>query len=581
MSTKASGIIASPGIRIGKAYVYKTREIIVPKYFIRDDDVDSEIDRYKQALEKTKTEIRAIQEQIAQKLSQDMADIFTSHLMVLEDPIITEKAISQIRSQKRNAEWIINDINLELIKNLSSIEDVYLRERIIDISDINKRIINNLQKRTAESLKDLREEVIVVSKDLTPSDTATMDKNRVLAFVTERGGRTSHTAIMARALEIPAIVGAQNITSLVRDGDMLIVDAVRGIIVINPTNEELKEYQQYINDLRKLDKELEAITWLPSETADNIEIRILGNIEIPEEMSIIKNHGAQGIGLFRSEFLFLDRNLPDEEKQYEEYRKVVDFFNPLPVTIRTLDVGGDKIYSYNKDYKERNPFLGCRAIRFSLEHEDLFRTQIRAILRASAHGNVKLMIPMISTVEETIRSRRIVIECMEELKSKNIPFNENLPFGIMIEVPSAVLCADKLAKYADFFSVGTNDLVQYTLAVDRISERIAHLYNPLDLSVLRFLKQIVETANAFNVPLSICGEIAGEPKYTMILLGLGFREFSMSTAYLYQVKRIIRSVTISECQELVEKLMQFEKTSEIENTLIHYLRSKFPWLNVT
>ncbi|MCX7678199.1 MAG: phosphoenolpyruvate--protein phosphotransferase [Spirochaetes bacterium] len=581
MSIKASGIIASPGIRIGKAYVYKTSEIIIPKYTIRDEDVDAEIERYKQSLEKTKTEIKTIQEQIANNISRDMADIFTSHLMVLEDPIITEKVINHIRIFKKNAEWIINDITLDLIRHLDSIEDDYFRERIIDISDINKRLINNLQKRSVESLKDLHEEVIVVSKDLSPSDTATMDKNRVLAFVTDRGGRTSHTAIMARALEIPAIVGTQNITSLVRNGDTLIVDAVRGIIIINPTEEELNEYQHYINDLRKLDKELETITWLPSITADNIEIRILGNIEIPEEMSIIKNHGAQGIGLFRSEFLFLDRVLPDEERQYEEYKKVVEYFNPLPVTIRTLDVGGDKIYSYNKDCKERNPFLGCRAIRFSLEHEDLFRTQIRAILRASAHGNVKMMIPMISTVEELIRSRHIIRECMDELKYKGIAFNENIPLGIMIEVPSAVLCADKLAKYADFFSVGTNDLVQYTLAVDRISERIAYLYNPLDLSVLRFLKQIVETSASLQIPLSICGEIAGEPKYTMLLLGLGFREFSMSTAYLYQVKRIIRTVNITECEELVAKLMQMEKTSEIEEMLIQVMRAKFPWLNIT
>ncbi len=580
MSEKISGIVASPGIRIGKAYVYKTSEAIIPKYSIREEDIEAEIDRYIKSLDTTKNEIKAIQEQIARSLSKDMADIFTSHLMVLEDPIVTEKAIGRIRSERRNAEWIINDITLDLIKNLGNIEDDYLRERIIDISDINKRLINNLQKRQGETLKDIREEVIVISKDLTPSDTATMDRSRILAFVTDKGGRTSHTAIMARALEIPAIVGTHSITSAVRDGDTVIVDAIHGNVIINPTESELKEYQQYIKDLRKLDKELAKITHLPSTTSDDVEIRILGNIEIPEEMSIIKDHGAQGIGLFRSEFLFLDRSLPDEEKQYQEYRKVVEFFNPLPVTIRTLDVGGDKIYSYNKEHRERNPFLGCRAIRFSLEHEDLFRTQIRSILRASAHGNVKMMIPMISTIDEIIRSRNIALECMDDLRRKSIPFNENIPIGIMVEVPSAVLNADRFAKYADFFSVGTNDLVQYTLAVDRISEKIAYLYNPLDLSVLRFLKQIVETSQNCSVPLSICGEIAGEPKYTMVLIGLGFREFSMSTAYMYQVKRIVRSVTVGECEELAKTLMEMEKTSEIENKLFEVLRAKFPWLSI-
>lgn len=580
MSEKISGIIASPGIRIGKAHIYKTSEAIIPKYSIREEDIEAEIDRYKKSLDKTKDEIKAIQEQIAKSLSKDMADIFTSHLMVLEDPIVTEKAISRIRSERKNAEWIINDITLDLIKNLGSIEDDYLRERIIDISDINKRLINNLQKRRGESLKDIREEVIIISKDLTPSDTATMDRSRILAFVTDKGGRTSHTAIMARALEIPAIVGTHNITSAIREGDTVIVDAIHGNVIINPTESELKEYQQYIKDLRRLDKELAKITRLPSTTSDDVEIRILGNIEIPEEMSIIKDHGAQGIGLFRSEFLFLDRSLPDEEKQYQEYRKVVEFFSPLPVTIRTLDVGGDKIYSYNKEHRERNPFLGCRAIRFSLEHEDLFRTQIRSILRASAHGNVKMMIPMISTVDEIIRSRNIVQECMDDLRRKNIPFDENIPIGIMVEVPSAVLNADRFAKYADFFSVGTNDLVQYTLAVDRISEKIAYLYNPLDLSVLRFLRQIVQTSESCNVPLSICGEIAGEPKYTMLLIGLGFREFSMSTAYMYQVKRIVRSVTTGECEDLVKTLMELEKTSEIENKLFEVMRAKFPWLSI-
>ncbi len=580
MSEKISGIIASPGIRIGKAYIYKTSEAIIPKYSIRKQDIEAEIDRYKKSLDKTKDEIKAIQEQIARSLSKDMADIFTSHLMVLEDPIVTEKAINKIRQERRNAEWIINDITLDLIKNLGNIEDDYLRERIIDISDINKRLINNLQKRRGETLKDIREEVIVISKDLTPSDTATMDRSSILAFVTDKGGRTSHTAIMARALEIPAIVGTHSITSTVREGDTVIVDAIHGSVIINPTESELKEYQQYIKDLRRLDKELAKITRLPSTTSDDVEIRILGNIEIPEEMSIIKDHGAQGIGLFRSEFLFLDRSLPDEEKQYQEYRKVVEFFNPLPVTIRTLDVGGDKIYSYNKEHRERNPFLGCRAIRFSLEHEDLFRTQIRSILRASAHGNVKMMIPMISTIDEIIRSRNIALECMDDLRRKNIPFNENIPIGIMVEVPSAVLNADRFAKYADFFSVGTNDLVQYTLAVDRISEKIAYLYNPLDLSVLRFLKQIVETSIQYNVPLSICGEIAGEPKYTMVLIGLGFREFSMSTAYMYQVKRIVRSVTVGECEDMVKTLMGMEKTSEIENKLFEVLRAKFPWLSI-
>jgi phosphoenolpyruvate-protein phosphotransferase (PTS system enzyme I) len=572
------GIIASPGIKIGKAYLYKGSNIIIPKYTISDDMTEKEIIRYETANEQTKNDIKAIQEQIEKSLSKDMADIFSSHLMVLEDPMLTEKIKKTIREGKRNVEWAINDISMELIRGMSSIQDVYLRERIIDISDINKRLINNLQKKDTGSLSDIKEEVIVFAADLTPSDTAMMNKKYVLAFVTDSGGRTSHTAIMARALEIPAIVGTFEGTASVKDGDTVIVDAIHGKVIINPTEADINEYEQYQEDLIQLEAELSKITRLPSTTIDNEVISIFGNIEIPEEMSIMRDHGAQGIGLYRSEFLFLDKALPDEERQYQSYKKVIDSFNPLPVTIRTLDVGGDKIYAYNKEVKERNPFLGCRAIRFSLENTSLFKTQLRAILRASYNSNANLMFPMISTVEEIIKARAIVSETMEELSRQKIPFNHNIPIGIMIEVPSAALLLDKLAKYADFFSVGTNDLVQYTIAVDRISEKIAYLYNPMNLSILRLLKHIVDVSNKYNVKLSICGEMAGEPKYTMPLIGLGFRNFSMGTTFMYQIKRIIRSVKISECEDLVRELMNLESTPDIEERLVETLNNKYPMM---
>ncbi len=578
--TEFTGIIASPGIRIGRAYIYKTTDIIIPKYSIDESDVESEIVRVRESLKRTKEDITAIQEQISHSLSRDMADIFTSHLMVLDDPLIIQKTQDKIASEKRNAEWVINDITLELIQSLNTIKDDYLRERIIDISDINKRLINNLQKRHTLSPSDLREEVILFSKDLTPSDTAMLNKNYILAFVTDKGGRTSHTAIMARALEIPAIVGAIDATSKVRDGDTVIVDALHGKVIVNPTEQQIEEYTRYREDLKKLDSELAELTHLPSKTLDDHEIFIFGNIEIPEEMGIIRDHGAQGVGLFRSEFLFLDKALPDEERQFNEYKSVVDFFNPLPITIRTLDVGGDKIYAYTNSYKERNPFLGCRAIRFSLENEQMFRTQIRAILRASNYGKVRMMFPMITTVEELIKSRSIVYECMNELRKKKIPFDENIEIGIMIEVPSAIINADILARYADFFSIGTNDLVQYTLAVDRISEKIAYLYNPLNLAVLRMLRMVVETAERNNTPISICGEMAGEPKYAMLLIGLGFRVFSMGPAYMNQVKRIIRSVSAEECRRLVDGLLASEKTDEIESKMHAILTEKFPWVTL-
>ncbi len=580
MPKTIQGIVASPGIRIGKAYIYKGSRIYIPKYAIRDDEVDAEIKRFEIALEKTKEDIKSIQEQIASSLSSDMADIFSSHLMVLEDPQIEDKTRKNIKEKKRNVEWVLNDISLELINSLKSIKDDYLRERIIDISDIHKRLIGHLQKTDTISLADLDEEVIVFASDLTPSDTALMNKKCVLAFVTDKGGRTSHTAIMARALEIPAIVGTFIGTSSVKDGDLIIVDATHGEIIINPTKDQIDEYTNYQEELKLLELELAELTNLPSTTLDGEEIFLYGNIEIPEEMKVIKDHGALGIGLFRSEFLFLGKSLPEEEIQFNEYKKVVEFFNPLPVTIRTLDVGGDKIYAYTNDYKERNPFLGSRAIRFSLENENLFRTQIRAILRASHYGNVQIMFPFVTTVEEIIKARNIVTSITDELKEEGIPFDKKIQIGIMIEVPSAVINADILANYADFFSVGTNDLVQYVLAVDRISEKIAYLYNPVNISVLRFLKFLVDISNSHSIPLSICGEMAGEPRYTMILLGLGFRNFSMGSAYMYQIKRIIRSVKISECEKLVDELMKMELTIDIENKIIKVIKKKFPWLTI-
>lgn len=570
-----NGTSVSPGIIIGKAYIFSSSRVIIPKYLIKDNEITHELERFNNAVQQTKKEISKIQKQLSQGLSKDLSDIFTSHLMVLEDPLIVEKAKNEIIQKKRNAEWIINDISVDLVNSLNTIEDEYLRERIIDITDIYKRLISNLQQTETRSLSDIKEEVIIFANDLTPSETALMDKKYIMAFVTDHGGRTSHTSIMARALEIPAIVGTLNGTSLAKNGDTVIVDAIHSQVIINPNEQEIEEYEKYQRDFKELELELAKLTSLPSQTVDNEEISIYGNIEIPEEKIVIRDHGAQGIGLYRSEFLFLDKSLPDEEKQFQEYKKVIEYFNPLPVTIRTIDMGGDKIYTDTKPQKERNPFLGCRAIRFSLEHREIFKVQLRAILRASHFGNTRLMFPMITTLDEFLKAKSITQEVMDELKKERVPFDENIPTGLMIEVPSAAINSDVFSRYADFFSVGTNDLVQYTLAVDRIYEKIAYLYNPLNLSILRLLKNIVDVSRRYNVPLSICGEMAGEPQYTMVLLGLGFRHFSMGPAYMYQIKKIIRSITIEECEKLVNTLLELENTEEIEKRVRAICREKF------
>lgn len=575
-----SGIVASPGIRIGKAFIYKGAKIVIPKYTIEEAGIDAEISRFNAAREKTKNEITKIQTQMAKNLSDDMADIFESHIMALDDPVIQQKTIDAIKKQRKNVEWALNDLSLELIASLESIDDEYMRERIIDISDIHKRLISNLQKIEYQSLADLKDEVIVFAQDLTPSDTALMNRDNVLAFVTDKGGRTSHTAILARALEIPAIVGSVNGTSNIKNGDIVIVDSIHGQVIINPTNDEIAEYIKYQEDLLILELELSKMNRLPAVTSDGVKVEILGNIELPEETQVIQDHGAEGIGLFRSEFLFMDKYLPDEEKQLSAYKEVIGNFSPLPVTIRTIDVGGDKVYALSDQYKERNPFLGCRAIRFSFANIPLFKTQLRAILRASAFGKVKLMFPMISTADEILRAKEILEEVKETLRKDGIAFDEKIPVGIMIEVPSAALNADILAHHVDFFSIGTNDLIQYMLAVDRIGEKVAYLYNPVDLAVLRILKHISEAAKEHDIPFSICGEIAGEPKYTMMLLGLGFRALSMSSAYMFQVKQIVRLVSIKECEEFVTKLLEYEKTSEADAFLQATIREKFPFLSL-
>ncbi len=577
MSTKITkGVIASHGIKIGRALVYQGEKIFIPKYYIKDEEVSLELKRFKEAIDKTKLEITAIQHQIEENISKDMADIFASHIMMLEDPTIIEKAKKSVTDNKQNIEWVMSDIAIEMIDNLNKVDDDYIKERIIDISDINKRLLANLLKKSSSKISTLTEEGIVFASDLTPSETALMNKNLILAFVTDKGGKTSHTAIMARALGIPAIVGTINGTTLVKTGDKVIVDAIHGCIIINPEEEEIEEYLQYQNDFNVLNFELAKLNNLPSRTKDDVEISIYGNIEIPDEMKAIMDHGAQGIGLFRSEFLFLDKTLPSEEDQFNAYKNVAEFFNPLPVTIRTLDVGGDKIFSYSNHFKEKNPFLGCRAIRFSLENEQMFRIQLRAILRASVYGNVQLMFPMVTNVEELIKAKQITEEIKNELKSSRIEFNEKIKIGVMIEIPSAVISADILAKHSDFFSVGTNDLVQYVLAVDRINEKIAYLYNPLNISVLRLLKILMDISSKNSIPVSICGEIAGGIKYTMLLIGLGFRELSMNQSSLQQVKKIIRDVTVQECVDLAQEVLKMELIENIEKYINDIMLKKFP-----
>jgi phosphotransferase system enzyme I (PtsI) len=567
------GIPASPGIIIGKVFIISKNLEPVHTEKIKVVNPEKEITRLKQAIEKTKNEILLIKEKIISDIGNKDADIFNAYIMLLNDKSFVEKAVNLIKDESVNSEYALHMILQEYVKLYSNISDNYLKEKIIDIKGLFEKVIKNLSEEPSK-LFPQKGKWIIVAEDLSPADTAEMDKKNILGFVTETGGATSHTAIVARSLEIPAVVGLKSITKQIKTGDLAVVDGEKGIVLIDPTPESLEDYKREqikysikINILKKL-KKLEAVT------LDKHKIILNANIEFPEEVNVVKEHNADGIGLVRTEFIYINRtNLPTEEEQFLIYKSIVEKMSPKPVTIRTLDIGGDKFLPYIKISPEQNPFLGLRAIRLSLSNVNIFKNQLRAILRASAFGKVKLMFPMISTIEEFIASKNIVYEVMDDLKRKKIAFDENINIGIMVEVPSAVIMADELAKISDFFSIGTNDLIQYTLAVDRGNEAVVSYYNPLNPAILRLIKKTVESAHKNFKSVSVCGEMAGEPHLAFLLLGLGVDELSVSSASILQVKKVIRNVNFKDAFQVAETILKMEKAEEIKDLLYKSVKS--------
>lgn len=565
------GIPASPGIAMGPAFLMDTEEPVVPRRQISDEELPQEIARFEEALIQTRKEIVDIQKKITEEMGTDHAEIFNAHLLVLEDKMFLEEVISRLRKEKLTVEYILLDVIKKYVKVFSKMDDEYLKERISDIEDVGKRILRNLLGQQRQDLSKLREEVIVVAYNLSPSDTALMHKENVLGFVTDIGGRTSHTAIMAKSLEIPAVVGLEKVSRLVKKGDFLIVNGNEGMVIINPRRETIKKFEEELLKFEEFIHRLEGLKDLPAETLDGYRVKIVANIESPQEISSVLAHGAFGIGLYRTEYFYMNRkDLPSEEEQYEAYRRVAIQMAPYPVTIRTLDLGGDKFISQLEIPYEINPFMGWRAIRFCLARPDIFRTQLSAILRASVDGKLKLMYPLISGIEELHQANQILEEVKADLRRKNIPFDENLEVGAMIEVPSAAVTADILAKEVDFFSIGTNDLIQYSLAVDRVNEKIAYLYEPSHPAILRIIKNIIDSAHREGIWVGMCGEMAGEPMFIPLLLGLGLDEFSVSPVIVPEVKQVIRSMTISQAKEIAQKCLTFSISEEITE----YLRSK-------
>jgi len=571
------GIPASPGIIIGKAFLLDSEEFTIPKRIISDDQIAGEIARFEEALIQTRADILNIQKKIAKEMDSKHAEIFSAHLLVLEDRMLIEEVISRIKKEKFAVEYIFLDVLKNYAKVFSEIKDQYLKERIADVEDVGKRVLRNLIGMRKETLLELKEKVIVVAYDLSPSDTASMHKKNVLGFITDIGGRTSHTAIMAKSLEIPAVVGLEDVTKRSKSGDLLIIDGTNGIVIINPDVKTQQEYVEKIEKIQKAGEGLLGLKELSCETKDGRKISLGANIEFPDEVASVLAHGAEGIGLYRTEFLYLDReNLPNEDEQYQAYKKVVEQMAPYSVVVRTMDLGGDKFVSHLDIPYEMNPFLGWRAIRFSLAKPMVFKAQLRAMLRASAYGKLKIMYPMISGIEELRQANQLLEESKKELAAKKIKFDTDIEVGVMIEIPSAAITSDTLAKEVDFFSIGTNDLIQYSLAVDRVNEKIAYLYEPTHPAVLRLIKMVIDSAHNNNIWVGMCGEMAGEPYLAIILLGLGLDEFSMSPVAAPQIKNIIRSLTYQEAKKIADKALEFSTAKEIEDFARHHLKKLAP-----
>ncbi len=568
---KYKGIGVSPGIAIGKALVVETTEAAIFRITIGEKEVEREVTRFEHAVVTAKDQLLSIKERVAQIISERYSFIFDAHLLMLHDKRFVEEVVRFIMEQKVNVEWALKKVVGNLMKAFDSIDDPYFRERGGDIQDVYKRLQAILTgSKNHHRLTELTEDVIVVAHSLSPSDTALLNTDHVIAFATDLGGKTSHTAILANALEIPAVVGLLHVFAEVRNRDQIIVDGNEGYFIHNPNEREKKDYLRKKRIYEREDKQLLKYSAAPAVTKDGIEIKLMANIELPAEIHSAIEHGAKGIGLYRSEFLYLMKSpdLPSEEDHFQIYREIAERIQPEEALIRTLDLGGEKYFHAVLEKDEANPVMGLRAIRLCLKRRDIFKKQLRGILQASYYGNVKVMFPLISTVEELRTAKEIMEEVKEEMRTEKIPFNEEIHVGIMVEVPAAAMISDILAKEVKFISIGTNDLIQYYMAADRSNKSVSYLYQPLHPSILRILKFIVDNAEKNNVDVSICGEMASDPLYVPILLGLGLRKLSMNPKAIPKVKELIKKTDMTEMAKLMGKIQAMGTAEEIEQFLV-------------
>lgn len=559
------GIGAAPGITIGKVYLFDRRQIDIPKYQISHHQIENEIDKFKRAINLSKSQLEKAKTQLSKDLGKDHIYVIDTHILILEDELLVENTIKNIRHFRINSEWAFKRSLEHFLSVFEKMDDDYLKERKSDIEHIGNRVLNNLGGYEGSSLKAFNEPVIVVAHYLSPAEAIQLSKNKVLGIATDMGSKTSHTAIVARGLQIPAVLGLKDISKKIKTGDSMVIDGGRGIVIINPEEklrnnffEKQKEYKRYLIDLVKLKE-------IPAKTKDGYKIDLLANIEYPDEVDSALENGAEGIGLFRTEYLFLNRkDLPSEEEQFKNYKTIAEKISPYPSIIRTLDLGGDKFYPSVDVSKEFRDIQGLRAIRFCLQKKDIFKAQLRAILRASSYGKLKILYPLISSLQELREINKILESVKQDLDSKKISYDKNIETGIMIETPSAAMISDILAKETDFFTIGSNDLTQYVLAVDRNNEQVAYLYEPLHPAMLRLIKMTIDRACQESISISICGEMGREPMNIIVLLGMGINAFSMNPLSIPKAKKIIKSINLEDTKNIAKKALKCSTAEEIK-----------------
>ena len=576
--TVLSGLAASPGVVIGEVFRIYDR-VDIPRHSIPANGVPAQVDRFLHAVKRVKKDLRAIRERLHLDAHRDGADIFQAHIMMLEDPTMVERIRSRIATHRVNAEAAVADVGAEFIDVFSQSENPYFRERSVDLNDLVQQIVSLLMGEERLDLLNRENEVVVVAHNLTPSDTVLMRKNKVLAFVTEVGTRVSHTAILARSLGIPAVVGVGSAITKTETGDQMVVDGTHGRVIMWPDEEQINEYRIEREKSSKVEADLSALRTVDVQTTDGRQIEIAANIEFLEEIELIRKYGAKGVGLYRTEYFYMDReDLPSEDELFEDYRYMVEQVSPETAIIRTLDIGGDKLVPHLNLGGSMDSLMGLRSIRLCLKYPDIFMNQLRAILRASEYGSIKIMFPMISGLDELREAKWHLEKAQAQLAEERIPFNPRIEIGAMIELPAAALSADLLSKEVDFFSIGTNDLIQYTIAIDRRNEETLPLYEPLHPAVLRLIQNVIRVAVDAGIDITVCGEMAGDPVLSVLLIGMGYEQLSMSPTVIPEIKKVISSISLQDAQHLVDEIMKLSTAGEIETYIWREAMDRFPEL---